>query len=125
MLLESSSNFLFLATFRAQYAVLKEECRQLFPIVGSGRYITAPVITEDGVPIQDPIVLLEANPYKGPVSLPQENGNCENVKSAYGNSSDVDALNFVSTGTSHSSAIAKEEDKQVIQWKLTLHQIGW
>ncbi|KAH7844929.1 hypothetical protein Vadar_033333 [Vaccinium darrowii] len=85
---------------RAQYAVLKEECRQLFPIVGSGRFITAPVITDDGVPIQDPIVLLEANPQKGPVSLPQENG------------------------TSHSSALAKEEDKKVIQWKLTLHQIG-
>ncbi|KAF7112166.1 hypothetical protein RHSIM_RhsimUnG0252500 [Rhododendron simsii] len=109
---------------RAQYAVLKEECRQLFPIVGSGRYITAPTITEDGVPIQDPLVLLEANPDKGPVSLPQENGNSETFKSASGNSSDVDALNCVNTGTTHSSAIAKEEDKQVIQWKLTLHQIG-
>lgn len=29
----------------------------MFPMVGSGRFITAPVITEDGKPIQDPIVL--------------------------------------------------------------------
>ncbi|CAL5401046.1 unnamed protein product [Camellia sinensis] len=58
----------------AQYAVLKEECHQLFPIVGSGRFITAPVITEDGDPIQDPIVLLEANPDKGLATVSQENG---------------------------------------------------
>ena len=29
----------------------------MFPLIGSGRFITAPVITEDGEPIQDPIVL--------------------------------------------------------------------
>lgn len=36
----------------------------MFPLVGSGKFITAPVITEDGTPTQDPIVLLEANPEK-------------------------------------------------------------
>ncbi|XP_057465685.1 rab GTPase-activating protein 22-like isoform X2 [Actinidia eriantha] len=85
---------------RAQYAVLKEECHQIFPIVGSGRFITAPVITEVGDPILDPIVLLESNPDKGPALLPQENGN------------------------SYSSSMVKEVDKKIIQWKLTLHQIG-
>ncbi|VAI40942.1 unnamed protein product [Triticum turgidum subsp. durum] len=30
------------------------------PHVGSGKIITAPIITEDGVPINDPLVLLEA-----------------------------------------------------------------
>ncbi|CAL5331414.1 unnamed protein product [Camellia sinensis] len=83
----------------AQYAVLKEECHQLFPIVGSGRFITAPVITEDGDPIQDPIVLLEANPDKGLATVSQENAPC-------------------------SSTMVKEVDKKIIQWKLTLHQIG-
>lgn len=34
----------------------------MFPLVGSGKFVTAPVITEDGSPTQDPIVLLEANP---------------------------------------------------------------
>ncbi|KAH7861012.1 hypothetical protein Vadar_020585 [Vaccinium darrowii] len=76
---------------RGQYAVLKEECRLIFPLIGSGRFITAPVITDSGEPIQDPIVLLEASPDKG---------------------------------TSHSSATVKEVDKKIIQWKLTLHQIG-
>ncbi|CAL5380575.1 unnamed protein product [Camellia sinensis] len=85
----------------AQYAVLKEECHQLFPIVGSGRFITAPVITEDGDPIQDPIVLLEANPDKGLATVSQENA------------------------TPCSSTMVKEVGKKTIQWKLTLHQIGW
>lgn len=46
----------------------------MFPIIGSGRYITAPVITEDGEPIQDPLVLLEANPDKGLALLAHESG---------------------------------------------------
>ncbi|KAA8523717.1 hypothetical protein F0562_010140 [Nyssa sinensis] len=91
---------------REQYARYKEECRQMFPIVGSGRFITAPVITEDGEPIQDPLVLLEANPDKGPASLPQENGISN-------------GLEMVKESTSHGP-----QDKKVIQWKLTLHQIG-
>lgn len=85
---------------RARYAVLKEDCRQMFPLVGSGRFVTAPVITEDGVPTQDPIVLLEANPNEGVVSVSQENG------------------------TSCDLATEKEVDQKIIQWKLTLHQIG-
>lgn len=54
-----------------QYAQLKDECRQIFPMVGSGRFITAPVITEDGKPIHDPIVLQEAK------HRVQEKGNAE------------------------------------------------
>ncbi|KAA8526950.1 hypothetical protein F0562_008821 [Nyssa sinensis] len=91
---------------RVQYARCKEDCRQMFPIIGSGRFITAPVITEDGEPIQDPLVLLEANPGKGLASLPQENDTS--------NSSEM-----VKQSTSPSP-----QDKKVIQWKLTLHQIG-
>lgn len=48
----------------------------MFHIIGSGRYITAPVITEDGLPIQDPLVLQETNPDNGNVSVPHENGIC-------------------------------------------------
>ncbi|KHG11117.1 TBC1 domain family member 15 [Gossypium arboreum] len=32
---------------REQYVRLKNECSKMFPVVGSGKYITAPVITED------------------------------------------------------------------------------
>lgn len=33
----------------------------MFPVVGSGGFITAPVITEKGQPIYDPLVLKETN----------------------------------------------------------------
>ncbi|CAH9107909.1 unnamed protein product [Cuscuta epithymum] len=81
---------------REQYMVLKEECRQMFPMIGSGRFITAPIITQDGNPIQDPLVLQEAIKAK----MPRENG----------------SLN--------SSEMVKETDNRIVQWKLTLHQIG-
>jgi len=47
--------------FRLQYASWKEECKQMFPVIGSGGFITAPVITNKGEPIYDPIVLQETN----------------------------------------------------------------
>ncbi|MCH80158.1 TBC1 domain family member 15-like, partial [Trifolium medium] len=86
---------------RAQYAEWKEECRQLFPLVGSGRFITAPVITDDGRPIQDPLVLLENNPENGVIVPPQDIG-----------------------AASINNNAPKVTDKKVIQWMLTLHQIG-
>ncbi|KAF3453513.1 hypothetical protein FNV43_RR03953 [Rhamnella rubrinervis] len=94
---------------RVQYARWKEECRQMFPVIGSGRFITAPVITEDGQPIQDPLVLLEANPGKGVLIPPQDgvNGN------ATGSSS-----------TNTANNLEPVKDKKIIQWMLTLHQIG-
>lgn len=81
----------------------------MFPVIGSGRFITAPVITEDGQPIQDPIVLLEANPGKGVLAPPQ------------------DGVNGNATGSSSTNAannLKTLKDKKVIQWMLTLHQIG-
>ncbi|KAH9803424.1 Rab-GAP TBC domain-containing protein [Citrus sinensis] len=71
---------------RLQYSAWKEECHQIFPVVGSGKFITAPVVTEDGQPIQDPLVLQETNSGKELTHGPL--------------------------------------DKKVIQWMLTLHQIG-
>lgn len=81
----------------------------MFPVIGSGRFITAPTITEDGHPIQDPLVLLEANPGKGVLLPPQ------------------DGLNGNATGSSSTNTASNLEpvkDKKVIQWMLTLHQIG-
>ncbi|KAG9153816.1 hypothetical protein Leryth_005932 [Lithospermum erythrorhizon] len=83
---------------RDQYSVLKEKCRIMFPVIGSGRFITAPIITESGDPIQDPLVLQEANAAKEAAYRNQKSGNL-----------------FVSI---------KETDKQIIEWKRTLHQIG-
>ncbi|KAI3866002.1 hypothetical protein MKX03_019527 [Papaver bracteatum] len=82
---------------RVQYATWKEVCRQMDSVVGSGRIITAPLITEDGFPIQDPLNILEANPN--------------------GNASDDPSV-------SQKEDSEQITDKRIIQWKLTLHQIG-
>lgn len=73
--------------------------------VGSGRIITAPIITEDGEPIQDPLVLLEANPdqVNSNDSVSSSNETRENWESFGGH---------------------VQLDRLVIDWKLTLHQIG-
>ena len=91
--------------FRIQYARWKESCRELFPLVGSGRFITAPAIAEDGQPIQDPLVLLQMDPDKrgAVVPTPDSTGG---------------------EGASGVSNVEKVTDKRVIQWMLTLHQIG-
>jgi hypothetical protein len=65
----------------------------MFPVIGSGGFITAPVITEKGQPILDPLVLQETN---------------------LGENSDF-FKELASRGPL---------DKKVIQWMLTLHQIG-
>ncbi|XP_075083157.1 GTPase-activating protein GYP7 isoform X3 [Nicotiana tabacum] len=72
----------------------------MFPTIGSGRFITAPVITEDGDPILDPLVLQEANAAKEATSAGQANGDSSGFE------------------------MVKEHDKRVIEWKLSLHQIG-
>ncbi|KAL1206505.1 Rab GTPase-activating protein 22 [Cardamine amara subsp. amara] len=79
---------------RLQYASWKEECKQMFPVIGSGGFITAPVITDKGQPICDPLVLQETN------------------LGANGSDFFKDLEN------------RGPLDKKVIQWLLTLHQIG-
>lgn len=78
---------------RQKYARYKEECREMDSLVGSGRIVTAPVITEDGEPAQE---LLETG----------VNGETTNFH--------LDSHN----------RMEKIEDRKIIQWKLTLHQIG-
>ncbi|EER93047.1 GTPase-activating protein GYP7 [Sorghum bicolor] len=92
---------------RMQYARWKEECKEMDSHVGSGKIITAPVITEDGFPIKDPLVLLEAT------SDTQGTSTTTTTNGSSGNGIDVDnnSMNLVL-------------DKQIIGWKLTLHQIG-
>ncbi|KAM0913064.1 hypothetical protein ACQ4PT_012422 [Festuca glaucescens] len=89
-------------TRRMQYARWKEQCREMDSHVGSGKIITAPIITEDGVPIKDPLVLLEAT-------------------------SDQSTSQGGSTSSNNGNGVAESvdrlTDKQTIEWKLTLHQI--
>lgn len=91
---------------RAKYAEWKEECRKMFPLIGSGKFITAPIINEQGEPIQDPLVLLEAHTGDATESGGDGSGN---------------------SGGQGTEDAAKEKvpmSKKEIQWKLTLHQIG-
>lgn len=46
----------------------------MFPVVGSGKFVTARVITANGDPIQDPIVFLGTNLDKLPTPQDQESG---------------------------------------------------
>ncbi|XP_031406475.1 TBC1 domain family member 15-like [Punica granatum] len=88
---------------RIQYMRWKDECCRMFPVVGSGRYVTAPIITDEGNPIQDPLVLQETSAQVGAVRASLSNG---------------DAV------ASSSTSSVRVLDKKEIQWKLTLHQIG-
>ncbi|XP_057766495.1 uncharacterized protein LOC130986961 isoform X1 [Salvia miltiorrhiza] len=90
---------------RVKYALLKEECRQMFPLVGMGKFVTAPIITEDGEPIREPIVLQQIDLEDEPASL------------STGNDASSSEVPKLSNGCG-------PMDKKEIQWKLTLHQIG-
>ncbi|KAH7675663.1 Ypt/Rab-specific GTPase-activating protein GYP7 and related proteins protein [Dioscorea alata] len=89
---------------RAQYTQWKEECREMDSHVGSGKIITAPIITEDGEPIHEPLVLMEATPDQAASNkLVDCNGSDANREETTSN---------------------VPMDKKIIDWKLTLHQIG-
>ena len=88
---------------RLQYARWKEDCREMDSHVGSGKVITAPLITEDGRPIKDPLVLLEAT---------SNQNTSDSTSTSSNNVNDVD------------ESADRITDKQIIDWKLTLHQIG-
>ncbi|XP_074564880.1 rab GTPase-activating protein 22-like [Curcuma longa] len=83
---------------RVQYQRWKDVCRELDSHVGSGIVVTAPLVTEDGQPIKDPLVLMEASPNQIPSQRSQVDSGAEST----------DPL----------------MNKEVISWKLTLHQIG-
>lgn len=37
---------------REKYDELKAECQKMVPVIGSGKYITAPIVTDDGQPVE-------------------------------------------------------------------------
>ncbi|KAF3784610.1 TBC1 domain family member 15 [Nymphaea thermarum] len=112
---------------REQYAIWKEECRKMNAVIGSGRIITAPIITEDGVPIQDPIVLLEANPDKDLSTVEHDRGDVQGENDDNQEEKES-AIHDDLSSNSDASGLDKMEsapmDKKEIQWKLNLHQIG-
>ncbi|XXG89680.1 hypothetical protein AAC387_Pa12g1624 [Persea americana] len=82
---------------REQYEMWKAVCQKMEPTIGSGRFITRPIITEDGQPVEDPSATS--------VDSAGENTDSPPVRSSMFDD-EVDL------------------DERVIHWKLTLHQIG-
>lgn len=85
---------------RVIYTQWKEECRQMDSHVGSGTIITAPIVNDNGEPIRDPLVLMQSVPSSDLFEGVGANG---------GNTDETQV---------------RVTDKKVVQWKLTLHQIG-
>lgn len=88
--------------FREQYGIWKAECQKMVPAIGSGKIITAPIISDGGPTIIESLATS---------NLQDENG----VGSTYAPDSSLDHLGHMNNSVS---------DKKVIQWTLTLHQIG-
>lgn len=88
---------------RQQYGALKAECQKMAPVIGSGKFITTPIVTVDGRPVQDL----------------STNDNSQDDNRATSTPSPLDSP--LDGGGHVDDAVP---DKKVIQWKLMLHQIG-
>ncbi|KAK9280953.1 hypothetical protein L1049_003844 [Liquidambar formosana] len=86
---------------REQYYKWKAECQKMVPIIGSGKIIKAPIITDDGQTIQD-----------------SPNSDSRDIN---GSMSTATLDSSLDHGGNLNDAVL---NKKVIQWKLTLHQIG-
>lgn len=80
---------------REQYGIWKDECQKMVPIIGTGKFVTTAIVTEDGRPVEE-----------------ERSRNLQEIDTV-GTSSD-------SSPGANNSAL----DKKVTEWKLTLHQIG-
>lgn len=87
---------------REQYGTWKAECQKMVPAIGSGNFITAPIMTDDGQTKEESSTNSD---------LQDKNG----VMSTHLLDSSLDSGGHVNNAVS---------DNKVIQWKLTLHQIG-
>ncbi|KAJ0966502.1 hypothetical protein J5N97_023419 [Dioscorea zingiberensis] len=82
---------------RLEYENLKATCQEMDKAVGSGRVVTTPVISEDGQPVEGP---------------------SQDEKSSVEEDDEAREL------TAEQDTIGVHVDKEVVKWKLTLHQIG-
>lgn len=82
---------------RSEYDTLKSKCKEMEPTIGSGKLLTMPVITEDGHPVEAPTS-----------ETSQENSQPGEASSQIPEQQQDNVI----------------KDKEIIQWKLTLSQIG-
>lgn len=108
---------------RLEYEKLKSKCKEMEPSIGSRVVITMPLITEDGRPVET------SRSNNG--ELP-ETEKCGGVNGyAEGSITDAELPESGSGGTEGLMQSKKEPlieskpvDQTVVQWKLSLHQIG-
>ena len=93
----------YIILFRQQYGALKAECQKVAPAIGSGKFITTPIITKDGRPIQNPSTTDNLQDDNRATSTPSP---------------------FDSPKHDEEHVDDAVPDKKGIQWKLMLHQIG-
>ncbi|XP_023004186.1 TBC1 domain family member 15-like isoform X1 [Cucurbita maxima] len=79
---------------REQYGVWKDECQKMVPMIGSGKFVTTAIITADGQPVEEKT------------------------------STNLQEIDTVGTSDDSLGGNNSTLDKKVIEWKLTLHQIG-
>ncbi|KAG7025437.1 TBC1 domain family member 15 [Cucurbita argyrosperma subsp. argyrosperma] len=79
---------------REQYGVWKDECQKMVPMIGTGKFVTTAIITADGRPVEEET------------------------------STNLQEIDTVGTLDDSPGGNNSTLDKKVIEWKLTLHQIG-
>ncbi|XP_009771741.1 rab GTPase-activating protein 22-like isoform X2 [Nicotiana sylvestris] len=98
---------------REQYAAWKSECQKIVPVIGSGKIITSAIVSDDGQPIVSddgqPIVSDDGQP------IVSDDGKLIEYATNTSKSQDNNDAMPVDNG---------DFDKKMIQWKLSLHQIG-
>ncbi|KAH0634958.1 hypothetical protein KY289_037984 [Solanum tuberosum] len=106
---------------REQYAAWKSECQKIVPVIGSGKFITSAIVSDDGQPITSddgqPIASDDGKPISSDDGQPIASDDGQPIECA------------TSTSNSHDNSDAMPADngdfeKKVLQWKLSLHQIG-
>ncbi|XP_060180802.1 rab GTPase-activating protein 22-like isoform X1 [Lycium barbarum] len=82
---------------REQYAAWKSECQKIVPVIGSGKFITSAIVSDDGQPIASD----DGQPIEYAASTSNSQANNDAMPADNG-----------------------DYDKKMLQWKLSLHQIG-
>ncbi|XP_059297850.1 rab GTPase-activating protein 22-like isoform X3 [Lycium ferocissimum] len=90
---------------REQYAAWKSECQKIVPVIGSGKFITSAIVSDDGQPIASD----DGQPIASDDGQPME------YAASTSNSQDNNDAMPADNG---------DYDKKMLQWKLSLHQIG-
>lgn len=54
--LPKSTFFFFNLLFRQQYNVWKSECQTMVPVIGTGKFLTTPLIDDDGQPVDQSLI---------------------------------------------------------------------